>query len=206
LKAVGTELLKKRRLLFCLDLLSHHGFATQFWQFLLLGLALGLLGASFSVGMPYVARFFPKERRGSPLSTLHHMSSARGRQNDCVIDQFADCDRKAAQRHRVDRESEAAENQNGHQDRFGMAVSDTKVARFQLPPITSARDAADIMASVAEAVAPGHLMPDEATEFAKVIDAYVRAYRAGELDKRVARVEQLSDAEQQPKILPFNQQ
>jgi NNP family nitrate/nitrite transporter-like MFS transporter len=29
-----------------------------------LGLALGLVGASFSVGTPYVARFFPKERRG----------------------------------------------------------------------------------------------------------------------------------------------
>jgi len=39
-------------------------YATQFWQFLLLGLALGLVGASFSVGTPYVARFFAKERRG----------------------------------------------------------------------------------------------------------------------------------------------
>lgn len=39
-------------------------YATQLWQFLLLGLALGLVGASFSVGTPYVARFFPKERRG----------------------------------------------------------------------------------------------------------------------------------------------
>jgi len=39
-------------------------YATALWQFLLLGLALGLVGASFSVGTPYVARFFPKERRG----------------------------------------------------------------------------------------------------------------------------------------------
>src|SRR5262245_56435040 len=39
-------------------------YATAFWQFLLLGLALGLVGASFSVGTPYVARFFPKDRRG----------------------------------------------------------------------------------------------------------------------------------------------
>jgi NNP family nitrate/nitrite transporter-like MFS transporter len=38
--------------------------ATALWQFLLLGLALGLVGASFSVGTPYVARFFPPERRG----------------------------------------------------------------------------------------------------------------------------------------------
>lgn len=39
-------------------------YASTFWQFLLLGLALGILGASFSVGTPYVARFFPPERRG----------------------------------------------------------------------------------------------------------------------------------------------
>ncbi|MDH6234849.1 NNP family nitrate/nitrite transporter-like MFS transporter [Mesorhizobium soli] len=39
-------------------------YASELWQFLLLGLALGLVGASFSVGTPYVARFFPPERRG----------------------------------------------------------------------------------------------------------------------------------------------
>ena len=38
-------------------------YATALWQFLLLGLALGLVGASFSVGTPYGARFFPKESR-----------------------------------------------------------------------------------------------------------------------------------------------
>jgi NNP family nitrate/nitrite transporter-like MFS transporter len=39
-------------------------YATAFWQFLLLGLALGIVGASFSVGTPYVAGFFPKKQRG----------------------------------------------------------------------------------------------------------------------------------------------
>ncbi|HWE75663.1 MAG TPA: MFS transporter [Stellaceae bacterium] len=39
-------------------------YATHLWQLLVLGLALGLVGASFAVGTPYVARFFPKERRG----------------------------------------------------------------------------------------------------------------------------------------------
>jgi NNP family nitrate/nitrite transporter-like MFS transporter len=39
-------------------------YATALWQFIFLGLALGLVGASFSVGTPYVARFFPKEQRG----------------------------------------------------------------------------------------------------------------------------------------------
>lgn len=39
-------------------------YATQFWQFLLIGLFLGCVGASFAVGTPYVARFFPASRRG----------------------------------------------------------------------------------------------------------------------------------------------
>lgn len=39
-------------------------YATSLWQFLLLGLFLGVVGASFAVGTPYVARLFPPERRG----------------------------------------------------------------------------------------------------------------------------------------------
>ncbi|WP_282183689.1 nitrate/nitrite transporter [Herbaspirillum sp. ST 5-3] len=38
--------------------------ATQFWHFLALGLFVGLAGGSFSVGTPYVARWFSQERRG----------------------------------------------------------------------------------------------------------------------------------------------
>ncbi len=40
------------------------GYATQYWQFLVLGLFVGLAGGSFSVGTPYVARWFPKSRQG----------------------------------------------------------------------------------------------------------------------------------------------
>ena len=39
-------------------------YATALWQFLVIGLFLGCVGASFAVGTPYVARFFPQERRG----------------------------------------------------------------------------------------------------------------------------------------------
>lgn len=39
-------------------------YATVFWQFLAIGLCLGAVGASFAVGTPYVARFFPPEKRG----------------------------------------------------------------------------------------------------------------------------------------------
>lgn len=51
------------------------------------------------------------------------------------------------------------------------------------------------MAAVTKAVAAGHIPPSEAAEIAKVIDAYVKAYNAAELDERLARVQQLSDAE-----------
>lgn len=38
--------------------------ATQYWQLLAIGLLLGVVGASFAVGTPYCARFFPPARRG----------------------------------------------------------------------------------------------------------------------------------------------
>ncbi len=39
-------------------------YASALWHFLAIGLLLGIVGASFAVGMPYVARFFPKDKRG----------------------------------------------------------------------------------------------------------------------------------------------
>ncbi|NML15272.1 MFS transporter [Azohydromonas caseinilytica] len=39
-------------------------FATQFWHFIVIGLFVGLAGGAFSVGTPYVARWFPKNRQG----------------------------------------------------------------------------------------------------------------------------------------------
>ena len=39
-------------------------YATQYWQFLLLGLFVGLAGGAFSVGTPYVARWFAPQRQG----------------------------------------------------------------------------------------------------------------------------------------------
>jgi NNP family nitrate/nitrite transporter-like MFS transporter len=40
------------------------GEATQYWQFLVLGLFVGLAGGSFSVGIAYVARWFERDRQG----------------------------------------------------------------------------------------------------------------------------------------------
>ena len=76
-------------------------------------------------------------------------------------------------------------------------VRKDRAVRFPLPPITSARDAADIAAAVAQAVAAGHITPSEAAEIAKVVDVYVRAYQTAELSDRVACVEQMTDEELQ---------
>ncbi|WP_155248170.1 MFS transporter [Variovorax paradoxus] len=39
-------------------------YATQYWHFIVLGMFVGLAGGSFSVGTPYVARWFPRSRQG----------------------------------------------------------------------------------------------------------------------------------------------
>jgi NNP family nitrate/nitrite transporter-like MFS transporter len=39
-------------------------YANQYWHFLVIGLFVGLAGGSFSVGTPYVARWFPRSRQG----------------------------------------------------------------------------------------------------------------------------------------------
>ena len=42
-------------------------YATAYWHFLVIGLFVGLAGGSFSVGTPYVARWFPKSRQGMAM-------------------------------------------------------------------------------------------------------------------------------------------
>lgn len=39
-------------------------YATAYWHFLIIGLFVGLAGGSFSVGTPYVARWFPRHQQG----------------------------------------------------------------------------------------------------------------------------------------------
>ncbi len=45
-------------------------YATQFWHYLVLGLFVGLTGGSFSVGTPYVARWFSRERQGLAMGVF----------------------------------------------------------------------------------------------------------------------------------------
>ena len=42
-------------------------YATEFWHFLTIGLFVGLAGGSFSVGTPYVARWFPRQQQGMAM-------------------------------------------------------------------------------------------------------------------------------------------
>ena len=43
------------------------GSSTEYWQFLTLGLFVGLAGGSFSVGTPYVARWFERKQQGMAM-------------------------------------------------------------------------------------------------------------------------------------------
>lgn len=45
-------------------------YATEYWHFLVLALFVGLAGGSFSVGTPYVARWFPKKRQGFAMGVF----------------------------------------------------------------------------------------------------------------------------------------
>ena len=46
------------------------GYATQYWHFLVLGLFVGMAGGSFSVGTPYVARWFRKDQQGFAMGVF----------------------------------------------------------------------------------------------------------------------------------------
>ncbi|MCC2596813.1 NarK/NasA family nitrate transporter [Pusillimonas sp. MFBS29] len=45
-------------------------YATEYWQFLVLALFVGLVGGSFSVGTPYVARWFPRNKQGFAMGVF----------------------------------------------------------------------------------------------------------------------------------------
>ena len=42
-------------------------YATEYWHFLAIGLFVGLAGGSFSVGTPYVARWFERDQQGMAM-------------------------------------------------------------------------------------------------------------------------------------------
>jgi hypothetical protein len=57
---------------------------------------------------------------------------------------------------------------------------------FELPPVSSAADAAKAAAALLEAVAVGDLTPAEASELGKLIEAYITALEATDFAERLA--------------------
>ena len=61
--------------------------------------------------------------------------------------------------------------------------------RFKLPDLRSAAGAATAMAAIANAVACGDLTPAEAGELSKLVESYVRAIEATEIERRLQVLE-----------------
>ncbi|HYR26379.1 MAG TPA: nitrate/nitrite transporter, partial [Aquabacterium sp.] len=57
-------------LLLCVPPIYLMSYATEYWHFLVLGLFVGLAGGVFSVGTPYVARWFPKNQQGFAMGVF----------------------------------------------------------------------------------------------------------------------------------------
>jgi hypothetical protein len=66
---------------------------------------------------------------------------------------------------------------------------------FPLPPINTARDAADVMSSIMNAVAAGQLTPADAAELSKVVPCTVKSFEAAEFAKNLVPLSQLTDEE-----------
>jgi len=66
---------------------------------------------------------------------------------------------------------------------------------FALPPINTARDAADVMSSIMNAVAAGQLTPADASELSKVVACTVKSFEAAEFADSLASIDQLTDAQ-----------
>jgi hypothetical protein len=61
---------------------------------------------------------------------------------------------------------------------------------FDLPPLTTTKDASVAMLKVLEAVSRGELTPGEASEVSAVIENYAETVRLSELEQRIADMEQ----------------
>jgi hypothetical protein len=55
--------------------------------------------------------------------------------------------------------------------------------------MTSADDASKALAAITTAVATGELTPSEAAELSRVVDGYVKAIEASEIEQRIKALE-----------------
>jgi hypothetical protein len=60
---------------------------------------------------------------------------------------------------------------------------------FDLPDLKSAKDAAEISNSLLQAVANGDLTPAEGIEISKLIDSFVKAHEAADIEARLDALE-----------------
>jgi hypothetical protein len=64
---------------------------------------------------------------------------------------------------------------------------------FELPEISSPKQAADAISAVLAAVARGDITPAEASEVSKIVDVYVRTVETTELAERLERLERVTN-------------
>lgn len=64
--------------------------------------------------------------------------------------------------------------------------------QFAMPPLKGAADAAPAIAAVAAAVADGTISAEEASAFSQVVDTFLRALEAGEIEARLQRLESVN--------------
>jgi hypothetical protein len=64
---------------------------------------------------------------------------------------------------------------------------------FKLPKLRSASDAAEAMARLTEGVGNGDISASEAAELAKLVESFVRALEASEIEERLRALEQRQD-------------
>ena len=62
--------------------------------------------------------------------------------------------------------------------------------RFKLPELSSAADASNAIAALAAAVSCGELSPAEASELSKLVETYVKAIEAAEIEHRLQALEE----------------
>jgi hypothetical protein len=62
-------------------------------------------------------------------------------------------------------------------------------SEFALPPLVTAADGAPAMAAIAAAASDGLLSTAEAAELSQVVDTFLRALEAGEIENRLQRLE-----------------
>jgi hypothetical protein len=60
---------------------------------------------------------------------------------------------------------------------------------FALPPLATAGDAAPVIAAIVSATADGLISPEEAGQLSQIVDTFLRALEAGEIEARLQRLE-----------------